>query len=187
MIVFFDLETAGLRVEHPIIQIGAVAMDRWREVDAFECKVAFDLAQADPEPLKVNHWTAEAWREAKPEREAVQAFKAFLDRHRSVELISKRTGAQYSVARVGGHNVTGFDFERIARLFKRHSTFLPMRFTGALDTWHGAAWYFERNPPAPADFKLATLAERLGIATGTAHDALSDARTSAAIARRLLA
>lgn len=186
-IVFFDTETSGLRPEHATIQLAAIAVDsEWRELETFERKIAFDVTKADPEALKINHYSAEAWKSAVPERQAVDEFAALLNRHRSIELISKRTGRPYTVARVGGHNVIGFDLERVAAMFKRHGLFFPVDFRSVLDTRYGAVWLFEGLAEQPKNFKLTGLAEHFGIPTDGAHDALFDVRLSITVARRIV-
>lgn len=189
-VVFFDTETSGLHPEHPTIQLAAIAVGPdWTELETFERKIAFDERQADPEALAMNHYDASVWkRDAVPEVVAVQEFAALLNRHRSIDLVSKRTGKPYRVARVGGHNVAGFDLDRVSAMFKRFGTFFPVDFRSTLDTRYGAVWFFEAHPEQekPADFKLTTLAAHFGIPTDGAHDALFDVRLSIALAHGLL-
>jgi DNA polymerase III epsilon subunit-like protein len=186
-VVFFDTETGGLLPEHPTIQLAAIAVDsEWREVETFEAKIAFDWRKADPEALKLNHYSPAEWAiQAKAEGLVVQDFALFLDRHRSVGLLSKSL-RPYTVARLGGHNVVGFDLERVAAMFKRHGRFFPVDFRTVLDTRYGAIWYFEGREEQPANFKLTGLAEFFGIDTSGAHDALFDVRLSLALAPRIL-
>lgn len=187
-IVFLDSETAGLRPEHPTIQLAAIAVGPdWQELETFERKIAFDESKADPEALAMNHYDAAVWkRDAVPEVVAVREFAAVLDRHRSIELKSKRTGRPYTVARVGGHNVAGFDLERVAAMFKRHNAFFPVDFRSVLDTRYGAVWFFNGADKQPKNFKLTGLAEHFGVPTDGAHEALTDVRLSIALARRLV-
>jgi DNA polymerase III epsilon subunit-like protein len=200
MIVFVDCETGGLRPEHPIIQIGAVAIgEDWTERETFERKVLFDRSVCEAEALALNHYNEAVWKaEALSEEQMVLELKMFLEGFRSVSMMSKRSGKPYKVCRVGGHNLIGFDLERIARAFKRHEQFLPIQFSGALDTMQGAAWYFERGAERngtvvvdgvrrkrPESLSLQSLCNWFGI-TYTPHDALSDARACAQLARRLL-
>lgn len=185
-IVFLDLETGGLYMRHPVIQIGAVVVDAaWNELETFEAKVKFREEDADPEALAINHYDAKAWADAAPESVVVAAFADLLRRHRSVELISKRSGKPYKVARVAGHNVTTFDLDRLTAMFKRHEAFLAIDYKSVLDTRHGAVWMLWGQERQPKDFKLASLAEHFGIPVNGAHDALVDVRLSIAIARKL--
>lgn len=181
----------------------------WRELEVFEEKLQFDPHTCAPRALEVNHYSAERWKDAKEPAAVVLAFGAFLGRHASVKLMSKR-GTPYYVARAGGHNISGFDLERIMRLFKQHGAFLPLAFSGALDTLHGAVWYFERQPPEiqrPENYKLGTLGRYFnllgkiqvehrpdcGVRTGQfsscecgLHEALIDVRVSLALAQRFV-
>lgn len=187
-VVFFDTETGGLRPDHPTIQLAAIAVGPdWAELEAFERKIAFDVSKADPEALALNHFDADAWKGAPSERQVVDEFGAFLKRHSTVELVSQRTGKPYKVARVGGHNIAGFDLERVAAMFKHHGAFFPVDFRTALDTRYGAIWFFEGTDVQPKNFKLTGLAEHFGVPIEGAHDALFDVRLSIALARRLVA
>ena len=194
-IVFFDTETGGLLPSHPTIQLAAIAVAvdaDWHELETFERKIAFVVKDSDPEALKINHydpavWDAEAW----SEQTVVSDFAAFLKRHSTVELVSQRTGRPYKVARLGGHNVVGFDLDRVSAMFKRHGAFFPVDFRSVLDTRYGAVWLFEGGAaaevqPQPKNFKLTGLAEHFGIPIDGAHDALFDVRLSIALARRIV-
>lgn len=186
-IVFFDTETGGLLSKHPTIQLAAVAVGTdWRELETFESKIAFDAATADPEALAMNHYDAAAWRGAPSERDVVLRFYDFLGRHRSISLTSKRTGNEYTVARVGGHNVVGFDLDRVAAMFRRHDQFFPVDFRSVLDTRYGSGWYFEMQEKQPENFRLTGIAAFFGIDTTGAHEALTDVRLSIEVAKRLL-
>jgi DNA polymerase III epsilon subunit-like protein len=94
------------------------------------------------------------------------------------------------VARIGGHNIVGFDLERVAAAFRRYGLFFPVDFRTVLDTRYGAVWHFEINgggrPKDFKDFKLTGLAEHFGIQTDGAHDALADVRMTIALARKLV-
>lgn len=187
--VFYDLETAGLKVSDAVIQIAAVAVDdeSFEELAEFEVKLRFDLTKADPAALKVNGWTEERWASAKDELQALKDFGQFLSQHATVQLMSKNQ-RPYKVARLGGHNICGFDNDRIMAAFRRNDLFFPGAFSGCLDTLHGAAWFFQqqKDAPKPSALKLTALAQHFGIGfTGEgAHEALADVRMSIALAKR---
>lgn len=184
-ICFFDTETGGLLPQHPTTQLAAVAVDNdWREVETFEVKFQFDVNACEPEALKLNGYSPEKWANAVPEAYAWQQFQHMLNRHRCVELVS-RAGNPYSVARLAGHNILGFDMPRTEAAFKRLGLFFPIDFRTVLDTRQGACWYFERLGERPKDFKLTGLAECFGIPTAGAHDALADVRMTIELAKRL--
>lgn len=185
--VFFDLETGGVEERHPTIQVAAVAVRDWLEVEAFECKVAFDPEACDPEALRLNGYSAEAWLHAFPEVEALSLFNAFCTRHADLSLVSERTGRPYTVARLAGHNVAAFDIPRVRRALDARRVFWKACWWYPLDTYQRAIWHFtERGLTPPKNFQLQTLAAHFGIpAQGAAHEALADVRLCALIARTL--
>lgn len=193
MIVFFDLETGGLDMKHPIIQIAAAAVDyEWTNLGSFERKLKFDPAACDPEALRINHYTDEAWEKAQEPRAVLHEFAGWLSTYRSVKLVSKRTGNPYVVARVAGHNAQ-FDVDRLSAFFKSWHEFLAIDFGSVLDTRQGAIWYFEerrrRGIPLlelPRDYKLGTLARWFGIEVKEQHEALADVRLTIEVAKHLL-
>ncbi|MCA1625996.1 MAG: hypothetical protein LC778_19810 [Acidobacteria bacterium] len=80
-IVYFDFETAGLTDNHPNIQLAAIAVDSdtFEELDSFEAKIQFDESKADPEALKINHYSRDVWeREAKTCGHVTYLFCEFL-------------------------------------------------------------------------------------------------------------
>lgn len=186
-VVYFDLETGGLETKHPVIQLAAVATDALVEVESFEAKIRFDEASADPAALAINSYDAAVWaKEAKPEREVVDAFSAFLRRHATVELISKRTGRPYNVARLAGHNVLGFDAPRLLAMFKRHDVFLAADAYRPLDTLQLSLWCATTLGVEPAKFTLSAMCEAFGVDATGAHDALADVRMCVKLTKSLL-
>ena len=184
-IVFVDIETGGLQPYHPIIQIGAIAVDAWEEVGIFEAKIQFDKGKADPKALEINHFSQDDWTHAIPTNEAIAQFAAFLNKHESVSQKSKRTGKNFKVARIAGHNVQRFDAPRLRDAFKAAGVFFPAH-PQTLDTMHLALWYAHAANRVSASFTLETLAQGFGIPTEGAHDALTDCRITIAVAKRLL-
>lgn len=184
-LVFFDLETGGLEPRHPDIQLAAVALaPDWTELEAFQQKIQFGEAKADREALEINHYDPALWsREAQPEALVVAKFAEFLNRHKSVEMISK-AGRTYSVARLAGHNAATFDGPRLRAMFARRSQFLPAH-PQVMCTLQRALWYAMETGTAFKSLKLSALCEHFGIAIDGAHDALADVRMSIALAKRL--
>src|SRR5579863_8386229 len=124
-IVFFDFETGGIPFDKPEIQLAAIAVaPDWSELATFEQKIKFDESKADPEALKINHYSKEAWSDAMAEPGVVAAFSNFLKQHSSVEMTSK-AGKPYSVARLAGHNAATFDGPRLKMMFDRAAMFCP--------------------------------------------------------------
>lgn len=188
MIVYFDLETGGLAMTCPIIQIAAAAYDdNGKELAVFERKLQFDKIDCEAEALQMNHYSPEEWQDAVHPREAVLGFAEFCRWYKSVEMVSKRTGKPYKVARLGGYNAATFDNPRLKKLFNDNTEFLPAHPV-VFDVFQLALWWLHRNPDnKPENAKLATLAKFFGVEHAKAHDALSDVRATAAIAQFILA
>lgn len=186
--IFFDLETGGTDDRHPNIQIAAIAVRDWQEVDAFESKIAFDPRACDPEALRINGYRAEDWAGAVSERAAMTAFDAFCGRYGDLQLVSARTGRPYTMARLAGHNVTAFDVPRLRAACDRAGIrFMRGCWWYPLDSYQRAIWHFaERGLPEPENFKLQTLARHFGIpAQGAEHEALADVRLTVRLAECL--
>ncbi len=61
-LVFIDLETGGLELTRPIIQIAAVAVDRsLKELETFEVKIRFNEFEVAREVLRKNHYDRAVW------------------------------------------------------------------------------------------------------------------------------
>jgi DNA polymerase III alpha subunit (gram-positive type) len=188
--VYFDLETGGTSPAHPDIQLAAIAVDEQTgaELEAFEVKLAFDDAKADPAALELNHYDRTVWnRDAVEPWLAVGRFVAFLERYRSLTLVSQRTGRPYTVAKLVGHNAATFDGPRLKALFEKHGRFLPADMRVRC-TCQRALWYFDEQGLAPPEnFRLGTLCRYFGILTPPTHDALDDVRATIALARAIAA
>lgn len=183
--IYFDLETAGLLPHHPNIQLAAVAVEdcNGAELASFECKLEFNEADADPEALKMNHYTPEAWEDALPVTDAVRRFCEFARPHRCVQMISKRTGEPYQVSKLAGYNALTFDLPRLRQMFG--TQFFPFSYH-VYDVLQRVLFWFDENPGAkPESLKLTTVCQYFGIETDEAHDALADVRLTAALRQRL--
>lgn len=184
--VFADLETGGILPHHPNIQLAAIAIDEgsWAEVAHFEAKIKFDESTADPEALKINHYTREAWKDAKPSAVVAAEFAKWSEPYRSIEMMSKRTGKPYKAGKLAGHNIVTFDLPRIRAMFD--GNFFPFSYH-TKDTLQRALWFYDEHPELkrPESLKLSVLCAHFGIAVDGAHDALADVRMSAALARAI--
>jgi DNA polymerase III epsilon subunit-like protein len=183
--VYFDLETGGVEPRHPTIQLAAVAIaEDGSEADAFMARLQFNEADCDAEALKMNHYDPAAWANAIAPDRAVERFAVWLEPFRSVTLTSKRTGRDYTVAKLAGYNALTFDAPRLRQLFG--TRFTPWSHQ-IRDVLQRALFWFDEHPeaPRPENYRLATVAAYFGLATDGAHDALADARMAAALYDRL--
>lgn len=183
--VFFDVETGGLEERHPNIQIAAVAVRDWKEVESFEAHISFSEAACDPEALSVNGYRREDWVGAVSEPQAFLLFNRFCERNADYRLIS-RAGNPYTVAKLAGHNVTSFDIPRVRRALDAMRVFWKACWWYPLDTYARAIWHFHDRGESPENFQLQTLARRFGIpAQGAEHEALADVRLCVLIAKAI--
>jgi DNA polymerase III epsilon subunit-like protein len=186
-VVYFDSETPSLKPDSGFIQLAAVAVATdWTELETFEVKIKFDEAQADPQALKMNHYEPFVWaRDAISEATALQDFASFLNRHRSIEMISKRTGKPYSVARLAGHNAATFDGPRLFDAFRRYDMFCPAH-PQVLCTLQLCAWWCIAKGKSLPSLKLTEVAKYFEISPVEAHDALIDVRLAISVSRRII-
>jgi DNA polymerase III epsilon subunit-like protein len=192
--IYFDTETAGIADHQPIIQVAAVAVDEatWTELDHFETKIRFDESEAEPEALKINHYDPEVWKaKAVTPMQALRGFSAFIEPHRSLQMISKRTGQPYQVAKLIGHNAATFDGPRLKRAYQEVGLFLPAD-PRVRCTVQAAMWWFDAQgiqvgeKGGPKSFKLTDLCQWFSIPVDeNAHDALADVRMNVALAKAL--
>lgn len=186
VIVFFDLETGGLKPTQPNIQLGAVAWDMASEevLEEFERKILFDDQTCAIEALNKNHYDPEVWkREAISEQRAVEEFDRFLCRHKSAELVSKRTGKAYSVARLAGYNAATFDGPRLKTMFgERFCPWHPQVFD---IMQRMMAHVLERSMSVPS-IRLEAACEAMGVPVPLAHDALADCHLTIELYRAIM-
>jgi len=185
MIVFFDLETGGLELTHPIIELAMVATDmQYQTVSELHMRLKFDESKADEQALEINHYDKKLWDEtAVSVLTAVQRIDGFLAGYRSVQMISRRTGNPYTVARLAAHNAT-FDGPRIFRIYEQLGKFLAAD-RRVLDTLQMALWYCLKHKQAPENYKLGTLCQFFGLETGESHTALDDCKAAVRLAAHL--
>ncbi len=182
--IYFDFETGGTLPEQPSIQLAAIAVDdeSGDELEAFEQKISFDPEKCDPEALKINGYTEEAWGNAVTPQIAAAKFGRFIEAHKCVQMMSKRTGKPYQVAKGAGYNALTFDWPRLRALFG--DAFLPVSYH-VRDVLQRVIFYFDENGNPPSDYKLSTVCKHFGIDTSGAHDALFDVRMTAALYNKL--
>jgi len=183
--IYFDLETGGLELPHPIIQLAAVAVDeQYNEVSAFQCKLRFDIRTADPEALEMNHFDPAVWKaEAIDPRTAVTDFSTWLRQFADLRLVSK-AGRPYNVALLAGYNAASFDGPRIQKLFKDQGAFMPA-YPRVLDVLQLVLWHFHMLGEFHQSLKLEIACQLLGLKLEGAHDALADVRATVQVAKAL--
>ena len=212
-LVFFDLETTGREPgRHRVIQFAGVAVDARTLATVEELDVRVQLLRSDAweaEALAGNVFAqrtdykifeglieeerfaeferaAKVWNAgAEPTGNAWQKVDAFLNRHKSVTVVSKRSGKPYSVCRLAGFNIHAFDMPHMRAWYG--SKFTPWEYR-CLDVFHLACWVaWMETGCANVPLNLPALRERYGIRVpGAAHDALTDVRATVELARRLL-
>lgn len=112
-------------------------------------------------------------------------FSFMLGKYKAIQMVSKRTGKPYSVARLAGFNAATFDGPRIFNLFGKVNKFLPAH-PRVLCVLQRAEWWFEEKGIArPSDMQLGTLCKYFNIDLSGAHDALIDVRGTIALMKVL--
>jgi DNA polymerase III epsilon subunit-like protein len=187
--IFFDVETAGIGIEYPIIQIAMVAVfeSDFEVCDEFSLRIRFDEKKADKRALDMNHYDPELWKKVGvPSEEASDRICNFLNKHATHRRVSK-AGKPYNVCRLAAHNAN-FDAERLWLLLK--DRFVPAD-RRVLCTMQRALWWFQERSqfPEPENYKLKSLCEYFNIHANPdrLHDAIEDVRLTVALARRLSA
>jgi DNA polymerase III epsilon subunit-like protein len=182
--IFFDFETGGVLPEQPSIQLAAIAVrdETGEELGWFEQKIVFEASKCDPEALKLNGWQAENWVTALSPAAVALKFSAFIEPYKCVEMISKKSGRPYRVAKAAGYNALTFDWPRLRALFG--TSFLPVSYH-VRDVLQRVIFWFDEHGSPPENFKLTTVCEHFGIETKGAHNALVDVRLTAALYRKM--
>lgn len=188
-IVFFDVETTGIdTTKDELTQLAAVALDvaNKRILSSFEVKFQLTdeglarVLKAQEESGGKLTYNDELWKKTavKP-LVAINKFVSWLKQYTWVKLQSQRTGNDYYVAMLAGHNVIGFDREFLIRYGKDYKVFIPMDFR-MLDTMPIYLEYKLERQLSIQNMRLENFVEDMGIAfDGQAHDALVDATANA--------
>jgi DNA polymerase III subunit epsilon len=180
-IIYFDLETGGLDMEHPITQLAAVAVNGAEEIDSFNRLIHVNVEHCDPKALELNGYDPARWeREAVFPFQVVSEFWTFLNKYKTVDCISKE-GKPYKVAQLAGYNAATFDAPRLQQLFRTARAFLPAH-PRVLDVMQLAMWFIRAQDIKLENHKLATVCKYFGIKLDNAHDALADVRATAQLA-----
>jgi len=176
-LAFIDLETSGLELEkHEILEIGCViARQVPREeggaqlehIAEFEIKVKpKHIETADPVSLEINGYDEKNWQDAVSLKEAMNT-------------VAEKTREAIQVS----HNVS-FDFMFLEKAFEDTGVKNEMHYH-KLDTIP-IAFAKLYDVPAVRKFSLRSLCEHFGIENKKAHTALSDARATYELYKRLM-
>jgi DNA polymerase III epsilon subunit-like protein len=166
---FIDIETTGLDViDHEIIQIGCVLTDPLLQViEEFEIKIIpLHLEYADPVSMKINHYDEKLWTNAIPLKEAMK-------------ILASKTKEAIMV----GQNIA-FDFAFLENAFSKYHIKNTMHYH-KLDTI-SMAWAKFHNDTTFEHFSLRDMCIRFGIKNEQAHTALSDARATYELYKKLM-
>jgi DNA polymerase-3 subunit epsilon len=168
-LAFIDIETTGLDViDHEIIEIGCVLTTPKLEViEEFELKIKPEHIEiADPTAMKINHYDESLWQDAHTLKEAIK-------------ILSEKVLDAIMV----GQNVA-FDFSFLEHAFAKTKIKNSMHYH-KLDTI-SIAWAKLHEDTEFKHFSLRDMCLRFDIENEKAHSALSDARATYEVYKKLM-
>lgn len=168
-LAFIDIETTGLNVlKHEIIEIGCVLSTPELEIiEEFTLKIKPEyIENADPTSLKISHYDEKDWISAITLKEAM-------------EIISAKVKDFIMV----GQNVA-FDSGFLEHAYAKTGIENTMHYH-KLDTI-SIAWAKLHREPDLEHFSLREMCLRFGIKNERAHTALSDARATYELYKKLM-
>ncbi|OGI75849.1 hypothetical protein A3C67_02130 [Candidatus Nomurabacteria bacterium RIFCSPHIGHO2_02_FULL_42_19] len=168
-LAFIDIETTGLNVlKHEIIEVGCVlATPDLEIIEEFELKIKPErIEDADPTSLKINHYDPSAW-----------VFAYTLTQ--AMKILAKKVKDHVMV----GQNVA-FDSGFLEHAFAKTNIINGMHYH-KLDTI-SIAWAKLHRSPDLEHFSLREMCVRFGIKNEHAHSALSDARATYLLYKKLM-
>ena len=168
-LAFIDIETTGLNPAlHEIVEVGCIiTAPDLKIIDEFELKIKPEhLETADPTSLKVSHYDPSLWKSAKALPEAMRTL-----------------GEKVRDCIMVGHNVA-FDSGFLEYAFGKTGIGNSMHYH-KLDTI-SIAWAKLHKEPDLEHFSLRELCLRFGIKNEKSHTALSDARATFELYKKLM-
>ena len=168
-LAFIDIEATGLDViKHEIIEIGCVlTTPDLKIIEEFELKIKPEyIENADPVSLKISHYNKENWKDA-------------YSLEKAMKILSKKTKDCIMV----GQNVA-FDSGFLEHAYSQTSIVNSMHYH-KLDTI-SIAWAKLHKDPNLEHFSLREMCVRFGIKNEHAHTALSDARATYELYKKLM-
>jgi len=166
---FVDIEATGLNLlKHEIIEIGCVVTDPELNVlEEYDIKVKPEnINNADPTSIKISHYNTPDWKDAVPLEEAMKIF-----------------ASKVKDCIMVGQNVA-FDSGFLEYAFAETGIANPMHYH-KLDTI-AIAWAKLHHEPDLVHFSLREMCMRFGIENPKAHTALSDARATYELYKKLM-
>ncbi|HEY4506053.1 MAG TPA: 3'-5' exonuclease [Candidatus Paceibacterota bacterium] len=186
-----DVETTGLSPKtHEVIEIGCVIFEQTRTggevagiktLEEWECKLTPErMNYADPVALKINGYGEAAWQDSLSQKDALRQFS-----QKITDLVPGPVPQSQPINSliIIGHNVY-YDLDMLAHSYERHGISHSIN-RRVIDTYSFARAIF-RHDPIQHGFSLHALCERLGIVNEKAHTALSDARATFELYKKLL-
>lgn len=164
MFVFSDIETEGLGVHSPLLQIAAVSEDG-KEFNVY-INPRKELALGCTNFCGFYYYRNQLYRDGQP-LPTVRLRQGLLQFCRWLESLGDEVSLVF-------HNGFSFDCFFIAKCLKNQNLQLPSNTKIVHDSL--PCLRKTLKDPAPPNFKLTTLAEHFEIPTLKAHDALSDSR-----------
>jgi len=175
LLAFIDTETSGRNFDlHELLSLGTVLVQEkmegknisYIELGSFEWKVQPEhIHTAEPESLRINHYDPSLWQDAKLLREVL------------VEFLEKVHGAT-----LVGQNIP-FDLGFIEHALHQENL-EPTYHYHSLDTV-SLATALLRNETSLTTFSLRELTQHFGITHTDSHTALSDARATFEVYKKL--
>ncbi|OGI65402.1 hypothetical protein A3A95_00945 [Candidatus Nomurabacteria bacterium RIFCSPLOWO2_01_FULL_39_18] len=168
-LAFIDIESTGLDViKHEIVEIGCVlTTPDLKVIEEFELKIKPEhIENSDPVSLKISHYDKESWENA-------------FTLEKAMKILSKKTKDAIMV----GQNVA-FDSGFLEHAFSKVGIANSMHYH-KLDTI-SIAWAKLHKEPDLEHFSLREMCVRFGIKNEHAHTALSDARATFELYKKLM-
>ena len=169
-LAFIDIETTGISlIKNEIIQIGCVlTTPKLKKIEEFELKVKPEkIENANPVALKINHYNKKDWEESLSLEDAMKIF-------------SKKVEGCIMV----GQNVS-FDAGFLEYAFAKTKLLNSMHYH-KLDTI-SIAWAKLNKKKDFTHFSLREMCKYFGITNKNPHSALSDARATYELYKKLIA